>query len=277
MAKASGFITLHRKIMDWEWYDDPPVFCLFVHLLLIANYADGRFHGKEIKRGQVVTSLNKLATNAGLSIQQTRTALDKLISTGEVTNESTPNYRVITIVKYDDYQTATNDLTNDQQTINKQSNKRSTNNVTSDQQQYNNNNKYNKGTNKQGNNNTLSRSDRHATAFSVFWATYPKKVCKADAEKAWKKIPDDVDLYHAIMNGLSKWKQSEEWQRDGGRYIPHAATWLNGKRWEDDIPGPAETRKEQKRNLAAQDYSQRDYSDADQEAMALMLKMGGYS
>lgn len=277
MAKASGFITLHRQIMDWEWYHDANTFNLFVRLLLMANYVDGSFEGKLVKRGQVATSLRTLSTHAGLSLQQTRTALDHLQTTHEITYEPCRRHVVITIVNYDKYQMPTQEPTRKQHTINTQSNTQSTHEATFKQQQYNNNNNINKGTNKQGNNNTLSRSDRHATAFSIFWATYPKKVCKADAEKAWKKIPDDMDLYHAIMNGLSKWKQSEEWQRDGGRFIPHAATWLNGKRWEDDIPGPAEARKEQKKNLIAQDYSQRDYSDADQEAMTLMLKMGGYS
>ena len=121
MNKAGGFITLHRQILDWEWYKDTNTAFLFFHLLLSANFVDTRFKGKLIKRGQIVTSLPSLSTETGLSIQQTRTALSHLVSTGEITDESTPNYRIITVVKYNDYQKATDKSTGDQQTINRQS------------------------------------------------------------------------------------------------------------------------------------------------------------
>lgn len=104
MNKANGFIVLHRKILDWEWYNDVNTFRLFVHLLLTANHEDHEFHGRIIKRGQVATSLTNLATSVSLTIRQTRTSLEHLISTGEVTNESTNQYRVISIVNYDKYQ-----------------------------------------------------------------------------------------------------------------------------------------------------------------------------
>ena len=69
-------------------------------------------------------------------------------------------------------------------------------------------------------------------AFEVFWEEWPRKQAKGSARKAWQKIP--ISEYPAIMAGLEKWKKSEQWQRN---VIPNPATWLNGKRWEDqDIP-----------------------------------------
>jgi hypothetical protein len=81
----------------------------------------------------------------------------------------------------------------------------------------------------------LSAQAPSVDVFSKFWALYPKKVCKAAAEKAWKKLKVTDDLFTLIANGLSKQVVCAEWTKDGGQFIPHAATWLNGKRWEDEV------------------------------------------
>ena len=104
MNAPGGFICLHRQILRWEWYQDPNTFRLFVHILLRANYADGQFGTETIRRGELVTSLPKLASETQQTIQQVRTALEHLKSTGEITDRKTNRYRVITIVKYNDYQ-----------------------------------------------------------------------------------------------------------------------------------------------------------------------------
>lgn len=41
-----------------------------------------------------------------------------------------------------------------------------------------------------------------------------------------------------MAKALAAWTVSADWTKDGGQYIPHAATWLNGKRWEDELPQP---------------------------------------
>lgn len=73
--------------------------------------------------------------------------------------------------------------------------------------------------------------------FDEFWKRYPKKVAKKYALNAWKKIKGDT-LVEDIYNSLDKFKQSPAWQKDGGQFIPHPATWLNGHRWEDDLSAP---------------------------------------
>ena len=80
----SGFIKMHRRIVEWEWYRDIPVRVLFEHLLLRANYKDLRFRGCEIRRGSLAASRRSLAEETGLSEQQIRTALEKLRCTGEI-------------------------------------------------------------------------------------------------------------------------------------------------------------------------------------------------
>ena len=72
--------------------------------------------------------------------------------------------------------------------------------------------------------------------FDLFWSAYPKKAGKADAEKSWDKINPDADLQNRILTAVSQASKNPDWIKEGGQFIPHAATWLNGKRWEDSLP-----------------------------------------
>lgn len=70
-------------------------------------------------------------------------------------------------------------------------------------------------------------------AFSRFWENYPRKVAKQMALKAWSKVKyQEIDQ---ILTSLERFKTCDDWTRDGGQFIPHPATWLNGRRWEDEI------------------------------------------
>lgn len=99
-----GYIKIHRKILDWEWYTDQNTFCVFLHCLFKANWKDGRFRGIEIPRGSFVTSLQTLSDELNMSVKSVRTALDHLKTTGELASKTYPHWRVITVVKYNDYQ-----------------------------------------------------------------------------------------------------------------------------------------------------------------------------
>jgi hypothetical protein len=70
--------------------------------------------------------------------------------------------------------------------------------------------------------------------FDQFWSIYPKKVAKGAAEKAWRKIRPDGQLAGAIFAAVEKAKSNPSWRKDGGQFIPHPATWLNQRRWEDE-------------------------------------------
>ena len=71
--------------------------------------------------------------------------------------------------------------------------------------------------------------------FDRFWSAYSRKVAKADAAKAWHKIHPDQGLVEKILAALDVQRKSADWVKDGGHYIPYPATWLNGKRWEDEV------------------------------------------
>ena len=114
----STWIKLHRQITEWEWYSDNNCFRVFVHLLLKANYKEKRYKGIELKVGSVITSRDVLARETGLSSQQIRTALTKLISTSEITSVTSSKGTIIQIVNYEKYQVATSETTNEQPTSN---------------------------------------------------------------------------------------------------------------------------------------------------------------
>jgi hypothetical protein len=114
----SGWIKLHRQILEWEWYSDNNCFRLFVHLLLKANHKERRFKGIELEVGTIVTSRDLLARETGLTGQQIRTALNKLILTNEITSVSSSQGTIIQVVNYEKYQVLTNEITNEQPTNN---------------------------------------------------------------------------------------------------------------------------------------------------------------
>lgn len=71
--------------------------------------------------------------------------------------------------------------------------------------------------------------------FDAFWEAYPRKVSKEAARKAWPKAAESLP---AILEALAWQRVSEGWTKDGGAFIPHPATYLNGRRWEDQKPAP---------------------------------------
>ena len=109
---------LHRKLLDWEWYSKPVVKSVFIHSLLRANHKDGKWQGKEIKRGSFISSINKISSEIGHSVQEIKTALKHLKSTNELTTKGNTQHTVFTVVNYENYQGLTSDLTNEQPTVN---------------------------------------------------------------------------------------------------------------------------------------------------------------
>jgi hypothetical protein len=72
--------------------------------------------------------------------------------------------------------------------------------------------------------------------FNQFWKAYPKKVGKGAAEKSFQKFKPDDALLGAMLEAIAGQRNSQEWQKDSGQYIPNPATWLNQRRWEDETP-----------------------------------------
>lgn len=104
VKRMNGYIALHKKILEWEWYSDINTCRVFIHILLKANWEDKKWRGIQIKRGQWATSIQTICNETSLTPREVRTAIDHLIETGEIDKQATSRYTVITVLNYDSYQ-----------------------------------------------------------------------------------------------------------------------------------------------------------------------------
>lgn len=109
-----GWIKLYRRMTEWEWYTNSEMVHLFLHLILKATPNDKIWQGVKICRGQVVTSRQKLSVETGISERSIRTCLNRLKNTSEIEVKTTNKFSIITICKYEDYQS--NEIQSDQPT-----------------------------------------------------------------------------------------------------------------------------------------------------------------
>lgn len=205
-----GYVSLYRKFLDWEWYSDVNCSRLFIHLLLKANYRDNTWRGILVKRGQHITSLETLADKASLTVQQIRTTLNKLKSTGDITIAPTSKYTLITITKYEQYQNT-----------NKQINKGSTRIKQTNNKQITTNNKENKISN-----------DIYKEEFIELFKVYPKQVGETEAYKAYVKARKVVTL-EIIVDGVSRYLEYLNKNNTDLKYVKKFSNWLRDKCWND--------------------------------------------
>ena len=219
-----GFVKLPDNLTEWAWYCDNNTLSVYIRLIMAAAWKETNYKNVSLKRGQMVTTLPKLAEQSGLSIQQARTIFNRLKSTGKITVENTAKFSIITLLEYDcDFE------------INRQNNSQSTG---YQQAPY---------INKLSDNQTINLSETNLPenserseakkGFEEFWKAYPKKTAKKNAFNAWVKIKPDGELLKTILSALEQQKKSDQWQRERGQFIPYPATWLNGRRWEDECSG----------------------------------------
>lgn len=99
--------------------------------------------------------------------------------------------------------------------------------------------------------------------FDRFWAAYPRKEDKQKARKAFERLKPDERLLETMLASIEKQKKSAQWTKDGGQFIPHPTTWLNGCRWEDEMPKNVP----KWANDATHGYTQREYQPGELDAI----------
>lgn len=100
----SGWLKLHRKLLEWEWYEDTNTKSLFIHCLLKANVMDKKWRGMLIKKGSFHTSIQHLSNDLNISVKSIRLAIEKLERTGEIKTERASKGTTVTLCNYDSYQ-----------------------------------------------------------------------------------------------------------------------------------------------------------------------------
>lgn len=73
------------------------------------------------------------------------------------------------------------------------------------------------------------------SGFEKFWNAYPRKVGKTAAMKRWVVIEPSEELVGKMLAAIEAWKQSDQWRKNDGQYVPYPVTWLNQERWNDQV------------------------------------------
>jgi len=206
-----GWVSLHRKIQDSAIYKDSQAVHLWIHLLFKANHKSNEFlMGNKlisVDRGQFVTGRKALSVETGINESKIQRLLKVFEKCQQIEQQTFTKYRLITITNYSQYQDR------EQQTNNRR---------TASEQQLNTNNNVN-NENNDNNKNTY-------VCFDDFWNLYPIKKSKAPAKKKWDKLKVTDDLFAKINTHLSTAYLNTDKQ-----YIPHATTYLNQERWNDEV------------------------------------------
>ena len=105
---VSGFIKLSRRLLEWEWIDDPSVLVVWIHCLLAANWKDYRYHGEVIPRGSFLTSSRSFAERCNLSERTVRRCFEKLEKSGEIDRQVTHRGTLVKVRNYAAFQDSEN-------------------------------------------------------------------------------------------------------------------------------------------------------------------------
>ena len=222
-----GFIKLWRKSIDSAVFQDANLWKLWTWCLIRANHKDvfvpiktGRGQTViELKRGQFIfgrrtaaKALKMKPSTIGYRLQ----ILEKLQNLDRQVNH---HFTIVTIRNYDKYNDIKNNL--DRQ-VNHQL---STNCPPTDTDK-----------NVKNYKNEKKNPKTYDANFLIFWNAYPKKKNKVPAEKAFLKLNPDEDFLNEVLLKIEEAKKTDDWQKKGGQFIPHPATWLNARGWEDELP-----------------------------------------
>ncbi len=213
---SQGWICVHRKLLEWEWFSDHNTFRLFMYFMLKANHQDKKWKGILIKRGQHLSSLDAICLGSGLSKSQVRTSIKKLKSTHEIAHKSNKQHTVITVINYDLYQAS------DTQVSTRMTHKSHTN----DTQVTPNNNDNN------DNNDKLTVID---DAFEHWWNIYPKKVGRKKAFDKFVSITKNMkeDKFNEFMDKIS-YDSGKRFKDTEKQFVMDPCKYLNGERWNDE-------------------------------------------
>jgi len=106
---TDGYIRLHRKLLDWEWFTDSAMVHVWTYLLLRVNWTTRRWQGIEIHPGQVVTSRDRIAEACGLTEKQVRRVLDELEKGRMIERKRAGFGQLVTLVNWAEYQDGPSD------------------------------------------------------------------------------------------------------------------------------------------------------------------------
>jgi len=131
-GEGMSYIKLDRKMLEWEWFTDPATAHLWVYILLKANHKRKVWQNVVVDEGSLITSEARMSVETGLSRQQIRTAIKRLVTTKEITKVSTKTYTLLKVNKWARYQCVETSANQDEnQGLNQADNQQLTSKTTS--------------------------------------------------------------------------------------------------------------------------------------------------
>lgn len=225
-----SYIKIDRKILEWEWYKNLNTCRLFFHILLKANWKDGKFEGMEVPRGSFVSSISGLSEETGLTIREVRTAIEHLKATGELTSKAYSKFTLFTVNNYCLYQG--DDKAPDKRATNeRQANDKLTTTIEEKKEI--------KNERKEIGGASDSQSVLPESRFNEFCQLYPKKVnallaINGEYTYLLQTTPSlsENDLIAAVKN----YAEACRILKTQERYIKNPENWLKDSTWIDYLP-----------------------------------------
>ena len=237
MPIPGGYILQPRCIDDSEIMNEPPVVReLWHYLLRRVNHQDnGRY-----KRGTGFFNLGNIQEalcwyvgyrKMKYSKPQLTKSLRRLRERNMIATAKATRGVYVTILNYNHYQNPENYESNTEGNT-KETRRKQLGHTKNKNEKECKNERNNPPKSPQGDSRT-----GYTQEFLKFWQAYPRKVGKAAAYNAWKKKNGIRPPADELIKIIEAHKQSTQWNRDGGQYIPNPSTWINQERWEDDLAG----------------------------------------
>jgi len=228
----SGWTKRWRARWSKGYHKDHLLWVFMDYLIDHAVYQEETVFRKGVgkinmQRGEVVFSERELADFLGVDRQRIRTALRSLkkseFLTQDLTQNPTHGITHIKIVNYDTYQSDnlyTNPQSNPQLPhVKPRPNPVQDSTISKRKKEY---------------KETNYTATATANGFEAFWQAYPKRKNKIDAFRAWEKTRKIRPGIEIVLKKLNELKETEQWSKDEGKFIPYPATWLNRGGWDDE-------------------------------------------
>lgn len=233
----NGWVSIWRRLQHhWIWDDKPFSRAqAWIDLIMRATHK----HDKTVlflnrtftlARGELVTSLRFLAKEWGWSKNKVSKFLDALAADKMIEKRDNARDRQFTrilIANYERFQPQKNE---------ERDSKRDTRRTRKGQQRdrNNNGNNVNNGNKK----DIRAREAEFDELFELFWKEYPNHKSRKKALQSWHKLKPTPELTQVIVEAVRKAKESPQWKKDNGQFIPHPTTYLNQERWNDELESP---------------------------------------
>jgi len=235
----TGYIKLWRNIENSRVFKNESLLKLWIWCLCQANYKDRWVSvdiGKgstevKVPRGSFIFGRDSAARKLKAKPSSTWKRMLKLQNMQNLTIESHSHYSIVSITNWDRYQA--DEMKEEQPKEQPGDSQGTAREQPGDTYKKVKKEKKEKKERKQPCSLTIQKAH-----FEAFWEAYPRRVGKLDVKKWWEKNRPDEETFQTILLAIARWKDSENWTKDGGKYIPLPMTWLNRGGWDDEPPKP---------------------------------------